>query len=367
MSTTPSTTSTWTPSRPLPSSVISKLHQTLATLRCLKFFLDWPYPHADISGPKWTGDIAEAPAADRVLIRIVGKDLDAFLLFPHKAPSVLHAMGPNGLSDRPLDQSLVFSAATFRGVTFKSMYHFDHGTFLSGHPEYLQNIANRPERHTAKGDPVTDDYFADPNYLGSGPNQPHVENVPTYWTSVNNNLLWPPKRTFAPGQNNPGAPIPDSPPPYPFRLFWERYIRYKRPSLNAFPGLGPLAGYLCAVDLHYAGHVQAPLLDDMGNIIRRINAGGVKGLIALGLLPSGKDIKHTDDTVRDAFAIYYDFLNLTVEEKTRMGFDFIMCEHSLCKITRYSNRIGSHVLVWDDHFPYSACVCCSASVLSSAP
>lgn len=119
--------------------------------------------------------------------------------------------------------------------------------------------------------------------------------------------------------------------------------------------------------MYYAGHVQAPLLDDMGFIIRRINAGGTKGLVALGLLPA--DGAYTDDEVRDAFAIYYDFLDhhLTVEEKTAMGFDYVMCEHSLCKITRYSNRIGSLVLVWNTHFPYAMCPCCSASVLSSAP
>lgn len=120
-----------------------------------------------------------------------------------------------------------------------------------------------------------------------------------------------------------------------------------------FPGLGNLAGFLCTVDC--TSRVMwclPPTLDDIEYIICRINAGGTKRLIALGLLPVGA--RHLYNDIRDAFVIYHDFLNhhLTDEEKNTMDFDYLMCENLLCKIRQYFNRIGSYILIWDDYVPY---------------
>jgi len=105
-----------------------------------------------------------------------------------------------------------------------------------------------------------------------------------------------------------------------------------------FLQFGPLIAYLLTVDYSYTAVVSSPSLDDMANAIARINAGGIKGLEALGILPDTCNMKLDARiaAVKPAFQMFYNFLDkaLTAEQKQIIGFDYIMVEHTLCKMAR---------------------------------
>jgi hypothetical protein len=88
----------------------------------------------------------------------------------------------------------------------------------------------------------------------------------------------------------------------------------------------------------YTGLVKSPSLDDMTDALIRMNSGGISGLESVGLLPivDGKKSKHGREVVKVAFKSFVDILDnlLTAEQKGISGFDFIMAEHTLCKISQ---------------------------------
>ena len=103
-----------------------------------------------------------------------------------------------------------------------------------------------------------------------------------------------------------------------------------------FLQFGPLIAYLLTADYSYTGILSSPSVDDMADAIACINAGGIKGLEALGILPDTRNMKLDARiaTIKPTFEAFYDFLDkaLTTEQKRIIGFDYIMVEHTLCKI-----------------------------------
>lgn len=342
------------------------MHHALAALRKLKFFLDRPYPHPDISQWRWEGSLESVPEQDRDFVKTVGKDLDGLLPFPRKAPSVLQTMSGTGLCGRVFDRSLLWSAVSFRAMFFKSAYHFDHSTFMPDYNAYLDRVsAKEDEPSMLKGDDNTSPYYANPSMYGNGPHRPDVTNLRTYWTTIESDEWYPPSKVLSDKSKFPrqGAAV-DPTQPLPFRRFAFEYLTYKKKNINPFPYMGNLMAYLCAVDLSYAGHVEAPTLEDVAFAMKRIDAGGIKGLICLGLLQDrGKTGKFTLNEVQDAFSTWHTFLDrhLTLVEKEAMRFDVVMCEHSLCKISRWCSRAFG-CLSFTPVFDVHTCSCCSPNV-----
>ncbi|KAJ6459761.1 hypothetical protein C8R47DRAFT_1226460 [Mycena vitilis] len=101
------------------------------------------------------------------------------------------------------------------------------------------------------------------------------------------------------------------------------YDFLKSTSPSRFHEIGSLAGFLLAADFSYAGMVQPPTATEVGEIIRSINKGGVRGLELLGL-------------IKAAFCRLHGFLDnkLSAAQKLHIVFDAIMTENSLCKLTR---------------------------------
>ncbi|KAJ7736466.1 hypothetical protein B0H16DRAFT_1730802 [Mycena metata] len=120
------------------------------------------------------------------------------------------------------------------------------------------------------------------------------------------------------------------------------YDFLKQTSPSRFQEIGPLAGFLLAGDFSYTGVVQSPTVDDVGEIIRGINTGGVKGLELLGLVRprekgTGRAFKMASMVeVKAGFSKLQGFLDtkLTAAQKAHMIFDPIMSENSGCKLTR---------------------------------
>lgn len=338
----------------------ARMHQALVILRKLAFFLDYSYPHPDIQQHRYVGSLEKFKDKDLKMMKHVAQDLDGFLPFPRRAPSVLHAMSASGLIDRPFDKSLLFSAVSFRAVFFKSPYHFDHSTFLRDYEEYRSRVANRPDHPSAVITPAvhTDTYWANPNSYSGGPHSPDVRLIRSYWESVSDKRFFPPHKAF---KSKPSLP----PCPLPFGLFMKEYLLFNRKidrqgeKINLFPLMGPLIGYLCALDLAYAGHVAKPSLDDVVNAMLAINAGGIRGLIALGLVDKkeGKKSKYGLDEIKLAFSTFHAFLDthLDADEKKKMAFDSPMSEHFCCKI---SKLFGIGLIELSDDVNYISCSCC---------
>lgn len=114
------------------------------------------------------------------------------------------------------------------------------------------------------------------------------------------------------------------------------------------PQLGHLSQYLVCTDLIYAGVVSWPTAQEMGERIHWLNAGALKGLRLLGYCsqpPTMVDPKNPNGTtvpppqVEDVIAAFEGFYRdvdarLSTREKLDMGWDIIMAEHTLCKLTR---------------------------------
>ncbi|KAJ7265824.1 hypothetical protein C8J57DRAFT_1620987 [Mycena rebaudengoi] len=124
---------------------------------------------------------------------------------------------------------------------------------------------------------------------------------------------------------------------YEFRKCFE-FLSCAKPC--RFREIGNLIGFLLTADFHYAGAVQAPSVNTVSQIIRDINAGGVKGLEMLELVPLRLKLQHgfqkaTLENVQAGFARLYRFLDARLgDKKTWMVFDAIMVENGLCKFVR---------------------------------
>ncbi|KAJ7679548.1 hypothetical protein DFH06DRAFT_1121229 [Mycena polygramma] len=150
--------------------------------------------------------------------------------------------------------------------------------------------------------------------------------VAEYWAAINT-------------EDCPNWPANTANGNYAFRACYD-FLKATNPS--RFREIGSLAGFLLAADFSYAGVVQPPTATEVGEIIRGINKGGVRGLKLLRLVGerpcgNGRAFKMGNaDEIRAAFCRLHGFLNnkLSAAQKAHMVFDTIMTENSLCKLTR---------------------------------
>lgn len=79
----------------------------------------------------------------------------------------------------------------------------------------------------------------------------------------------------------------------------------------------------------------------MGDIIHKINAGGVKGLVDMGFLVGKEDGKYDLGSVQTAFTQYCDWVTsiTSVEERNRWGWSVVTAENHLCKHSRLRELI----------------------------
>lgn len=81
----------------------------------------------------------------------------------------------------------------------------------------------------------------------------------------------------------------------------------------------------------------------MGEIIHKINAGGVKGLILMGFLEGREDDHYELGAVQSSFSSYYEcVLSMTTDdERTRWGWSVVTAENHLCKHSRLDQVMSS--------------------------
>lgn len=108
----------------------------------------------------------------------------------------------------------------------------------------------------------------------------------------------------------------------------------KAAEAEGIAGFGKLSRFLTLADMCVTGLVEKPSVEEMGQCIHRLGAGGISGLKLLGYLDKGQ--KHTQQEVVNAFREYYEGVSdeLSAQEKKTMGWDTIVGEHTLCKVKR---------------------------------
>ena len=123
---------------------------------------------------------------------------------------------------------------------------------------------------------------------------------------------------------------------------------------------GTLSRYLICTDLVYAGAIAMPTVNSEAELIHELNSGAIKGLRFLGYCPperledtvrpkgkSGEALQNntkkprkarppTREAVLVGFQNFYEDVDsmLTEEEKKSMGWDVLVAEHTLCKVSR---------------------------------
>lgn len=114
---------------------------------------------------------------------------------------------------------------------------------------------------------------------------------------------------------------------------------------KGIPACGTLSQYLTLTDMHYAGVVTAPSIDETADMIWTLNKGGISGLVCTHYLEASGSSKAraTREEVRTAFAGFYrDVANsLGAEDVLKLGWNTIVAEHTLCKIMQFRDSLMS--------------------------
>ncbi|KAJ7245185.1 hypothetical protein B0H12DRAFT_1308057 [Mycena haematopus] len=247
--------------------------------------------------------------------------LDFLLPFREHGPSRVKSRGPTTAFDPSHSRTWagLFSGLIFRGVTFASPFA------VQAAKTFFLNVGDW-DAECAKHPGATDDFFCNAWAYSKRKSTRTVSLVSDYWTALTT-------------PDCPDWEVNTANRCYDFRAC---YNFLKETSPSRFKEIGSLAGFLLTADFYYAGAVAPPTVQDVGEIIRGINKGGVRGLELLGLVQErergkGRTYKMAStDEVRAAFGKLYGFLdrNLSDVQKQRMVFDSIMTENSLCKFSR---------------------------------
>ena len=127
------------------------------------------------------------------------------------------------------------------------------------------------------------------------------------------------------------------PPPSDFTLAL-RYLRDLKMRLDRLTNQKPWngVGSLCIIqlllDMCAVGLVDIPTVDEMGEVVGELRAGGMLGLEATGHLTASTSV----NGIRKAFGQFYvDVARcLTGDELERLPWNSITAEHTLCKFHR---------------------------------
>ncbi|KAI0039942.1 hypothetical protein FA95DRAFT_1612179 [Auriscalpium vulgare] len=308
---------------------IALLQRAVDVLIMMEYLIDSPTVHSRATAPV----PQHHSPRDRKLLEHVATNLDKFLPFREKAPAVKRARTIHG----PYAPGYVrtregfFSALVFRTILYGAGYMFDHPFIFHDSTKLENDHATMTVR--PGGEIVTEKYFVDNDIYGAHMTR-SVGDATRLWdaSAADINFI-------------PAGPAPALIPFIDFRAHIIRKEKRDKKTIRVYPQCGELIGYLLTADYVYAGVVTMPSVDDVGWVIHDIARGGLRGLGLMGLVEIDltlKQFKKHDKppvaVVQQAFGIFYDFVSsaLTPAQRAHMGWDVIMAEHLLCKISRLS-------------------------------
>jgi hypothetical protein len=111
-------------------------------------------------------------------------------------------------------------------------------------------------------------------------------------------------------------------------------------KIKAFPPIGNLIAHVLTGDYVYAGKVEMATIEEMGTIIKEVDAGGLKGLHDIGYF--GGISAPSEEQVTEALWEVFNYLDthLTERQKQLIVFDILLVEHALHKYSQ------CHVYRW---------------------
>ncbi|KAJ7167936.1 hypothetical protein C8R46DRAFT_1191923 [Mycena filopes] len=254
---------------------------------------------------------------------VVNGKRDFLLPFREHAPSRVRSRLPGNSFDPVHARSLagLFSGLIFRAVIFATPFSLEATTHFSAPAAWTTEttkFAGKPES-----------FFCNLSAYSRRKSNRGRHLVSRYWTTI----------------NDPGCPNWETNTREGLYDFAECFAFLTASRPKPFPEIGVLIAFLLTADFSYAGAVKAPSVGTVATMIRTINAGGMAGLEQLQLIPlrpTGLGVSQRPNLgdvsqVKAGLTRLYDFLHVKLPSasKTRMGFDAIMVENSLCKWTRW--------------------------------
>ena len=257
-------------------------------------------------------------------------NLDHYLPFRDHAPQRIKSKGLEGpYHPSVIDTRIgVFAAAFWHGVSYATKSVIDK-TMVFKLTKFHLREKTLIESIGAKD---TEQYFCNPKAYGPYNCFHTTSSSEQYWESSRR-----PELTSWLRENIKPSYLKQ------WRFFKGTYLKdsngkYEKDSKDkkkkAFPQIGNLISHVLTADYACAGKVQLPSIEDMGEIVAEIDAGGLKGLRALGYLDGIPKLSKEQTTV--ALRDTYEYLsaNLTDRQKSLMDFGVLLIEHALCKFTR---------------------------------
>ncbi|KAF8956817.1 hypothetical protein BDZ97DRAFT_1925083 [Flammula alnicola] len=258
---------------------------------------------------------------------------DYFCPFREHAPTRIHVRGSDGPFAPSVVRTLegVFSALVDRSITFGTEFSRNCRTFFTSADDFRE--ACRSTGETAPR------YFCDPGAYGRYNPKKKTDLVDEYWRELQENR-WPGLDVLV------GERIP-------FMVCFRFFRPVDGPH---FKQLGELCAFLLTVDYVYAGVVEPPSIDDIGQIIQIVNKGAVRGLELTGLLPtcfetvSGSKTKPKVSACTEGLRRAYNVTKKYVEDDFvvdaaleqsvthSVGMDYAVVENALCKFSRAVKR-----------------------------
>ncbi|TDL15276.1 hypothetical protein BD410DRAFT_845315 [Rickenella mellea] len=254
------------------------------------------------------------------LCRLVSGDLDKLYPFRELAPSRSTILQSECFSpDTIYTRDGFFNAVMFRAITFAAPFLTEHNaTHFSSADDFLGQVDDVRSQSTTY---LEDKYFCDPRAYGPA-TQRYIENVPFLWEK---SQCW---ETFIHPYAMSGTLVPFND--------MQRWLLRKD-----FKGVGQLTAYLLTCDLVYANVVCTPSPAEVGHFIMLTGGGPYKALNSLGVIGTnvtpGAQFAAEDGPQVQAFVELHQAVGeilLEWEKELIGGYDVMILEHILCKMTR---------------------------------
>lgn len=185
---------------------------------------------------------------------------------------------------------------------------------------YFAIPANLPAQYRRNG--LGTQFWCNANAYGQHLKDRTEAQAPKFW-QLSQSIQWP----------DPAWPEF----PIPFMVMHNWVHKIKKSNAELMASMGKLSIYLFVADMHAAGLVQLPSVQDMGLMINYLSAGAVSGLTLLGYLPRSFEANaSTRNLVASAFEKFFQDMqqSFTAAEQQEMPWNTIVAEHCLCKLTR---------------------------------
>ncbi|KAF6764363.1 hypothetical protein DFP72DRAFT_1059348 [Ephemerocybe angulata] len=191
-----------------------------------------------------------------------------------------------------------FSAIVYRAITHHSKFLTEaHEIMFTNLDHFKQRVA------TYQSKPAS--YVCDPSAYGAWTVM-SPENAGSFWRATGKSSL----SNWLLGEEE------------------KRFVDLMKMFIDSsdLPSVGPLIGYLLAADYAIAGAVPLPSTEEMGQIIFRIDKGGMSGMNSLGYLC------RTEEETGKAFTALWEKMLICIPQERRdaMNFNVFVLEHMLC-------------------------------------